>query len=596
MRLCICSLTETGLTMESMWMRVPAVLAAAILAFLGGSAFAQVDPDVLAAQQLRGEVINRCAASVVAIFGPGGAGGGSGVLISPDGYAVTNFHVTEGSGTFMQCGLNDGQVYHAVIVGIDPTGDVAVIKLLGRDDFPTATIGNSDLVEVGDWAYAMGNPFLLATDFQPTVTYGIVSGVHRYQYPAGTFLEYTDCLQVDTSINPGNSGGPLFNDQGELIGINGRGSFEKRGRVNSGAGYAISVNQVMLFLDHLKSGRIVDHATLGANVASNADGAVVVTNILENSDVYRRGLREGDEIVTFAGRPIGSVNQFKNILGIYPRGHTLPLTYRREGEKYDIFVQLRALHRVSELVPDEEPAPEGEPEPDPEEPQPDEPMPDQPIPIEFPVMPMATIPEEYAHMYVERRGFANYYFNEVERARVMRGIEALGDFSTLAGLWEIEGTTAAGEHFLLKLGQDLAGINVADAIAVQPLDQPFEDQPIGSGGLLVAMHHFKQLLVDPDAYFSEFYYLGSEPLDGQGPTVDVLVTLRGGATARWFFDRESNAWLGVDLALTENAETCRIRVDGTLSIDNRVLPQTWRVNFGTDPFTTLRFETVSWSE
>lgn len=556
---------------------------------------AQVDPAVLAAQETRGEVISRCAASVVAIFGPGGAGGGSGVLISPDGYAVTNFHVTEGAGTFMQCGLNDGRVYHAVIVGIDPTGDVALIRLLGRDDFPIATIGNSDEVEVGDWAYAMGNPFLLATDFQPTVTYGIVSGVHRYQYPAGTFLEYTDCLQVDASINPGNSGGPLFNDDGELIGINGRGSFEKRGRVNSGAGYAISVNQVMLFLDHLKSGRIVDHATLGATVASNADGAVVVTNILENSDAYRRGLRDGDEIVTFAGRPIGSVNQFKNILGIYPRGYTLPMTYRRDGVKHDIFVQLRALHRVAELVPDEDespiPLPE-EPQPNPEQPDPENPQPGQPFPIPIHGPQAAQIPEEYQHMYVERRGYANYYFNELERNRVMQGMANLGDFSQLTGLWEMEGATANGERFLLKLGNELVGINIAEEISVQTLDQPFEDQPVGSGGLLVAMHQFKQMLVDPEGYFSEFYYIGSEPLDGLGPTVDVVMTLRGGAVSRWFFDQQTQQWLGVDTALSENAETCRIRVEGTVNADGRSLPQTWQVRFGTEPFATFHVEEI----
>jgi serine protease Do len=245
------------------------------------------------------------------------------------------------------------------------------------------------------------------------------------------------------------------------------------------------------------------------------------------------------------------------------------------------------------------PIPEGEPEPDPEDPQPDEPAPeepgpDHPFPLPLELAPMATIPEEYAHMYVERRGFANYYFNELERDRVMRGMEALGDFSTLTGLWEIEGTTATGEHFHLKLGQELVGIDIADNVAVQSLDQPYGDQPAGSGGLLVAMHQFKQLLVDPEAYFSEFYYLGSEPLDGLGPTVDVLMTLRGGATARWFFERETNAWLGVDLALTENAETCRIRVNGGLSIDDRTLPQTWQVNYGTEPYMTLRFETVRW--
>ena len=91
--------------------------------------------------------------------------------------------------------------------------------------------------------------------------------MHRYQYPAGTLLEYTDCIQTDAAINPGNSGGPLFDAEGRLIGINGRGSFEKRGRVNVGVGYAISINQIKNFLGRLKSGRIVDHATLGARVA-----------------------------------------------------------------------------------------------------------------------------------------------------------------------------------------------------------------------------------------------------------------------------------------------------------------------------------------
>ncbi|HUG90823.1 MAG TPA: trypsin-like peptidase domain-containing protein, partial [Planctomycetaceae bacterium] len=262
------------------------------------NAAAAPDPAVLEAQQKRVEVVEKVSPSVVAIFGAGGGGGGSGVLISADGYALTNFHVTSGAGDFMKCGLNDGKLYDAVIVGIDPSGDVALIKLLGRDDFPVAALGDSDALQVGDWCYAMGNPFLLATDFQPTVTYGIVSGIHRYQYPAGTFLEYTDCIQTDASINPGNSGGPLFNDAGELVGINGRGSFEKRGRVNSGAGYAISINQIKHFMGHLKSGRVVDHASLGATVASRSDGAVVVAEILDDSEAWRRGLETGDELVS----------------------------------------------------------------------------------------------------------------------------------------------------------------------------------------------------------------------------------------------------------------------------------------------------------
>ncbi|MFG0239550.1 MAG: S1C family serine protease, partial [Gimesia chilikensis] len=359
---------------------VCALLIISLLCQAPGSAdTSNVDPAVLAAQKQRIDVIKAVSPSVVAIFGGAGDGGGSGVLVTPDGYALTNFHVVSGAGNFMKCGLNDGKLYDAVIVSIDPTGDVALIKLLGRNDFPVAKLGNSDTVQVGDWAYAMGNPFLLATDFQPTITYGIVSGVHRYQYPAGTFLEYTDCIQVDSSINPGNSGGPLFNDQGELIGINGRGSFEKRGRVNSGAGYAISINQIKHFWDHLKSGRIVDHASLGATVATGFDAKVDVAEILEDSDAYRKGLRLGDEIVSFAGRPIRSVNQFKNILGIYPAGWTLPLVYRRDEQKTKIYVRLQPLHTAAELqehvsspktIPEEKPGDE-----DPKQPKMPIPMP-----------------------------------------------------------------------------------------------------------------------------------------------------------------------------------------------------------------------------
>src|SRR5439155_13046384 len=169
--------------------------------------------------------------SVVAIFAHGGQGGGSGVLVSKDGYALSNVPVVQGSGPVMQCGLPDGVLYDAVLVGVDKVGDVALIKLLPRKpggEFPAARLGDSDKVKAGDWSLAMGNPFLLATDFTPTVTYGLVSGVHRYQYPEASkgLLEYTDCIQVDTSINPGNSGGPLFNMEGELIGINGRISLE----------------------------------------------------------------------------------------------------------------------------------------------------------------------------------------------------------------------------------------------------------------------------------------------------------------------------------------------------------------------------------
>lgn len=524
----------------------------------------QVPAAVRQAEQRRIETVARIAPSVVAIFAPGGQGGGSGVIVSPDGFVVTNFHVVEGMQGFMKCGLNDGRVYDAVICGIDPTGDVAVIQLLGRDDFPAATIGDSDTVRIGDWTYAMGNPFLLAEDLQPTVTYGMVSGTHRYQYPAGTFLEYTDCIQVDTSINPGNSGGPLFNEQGELIGINGRISVEKRGRVNVGAGYSISINQVMHFLDHLKSGRVVDHATLGATVSSVSDGTIVVANILDRSPAYQLGLRSGDELIAFAGRPIRSVNQYKNILGIYPKGWVLPLSYRREGQRYDINVRLMALHRNAELATDTEQEQEGPPAPIPEE-------------LLEMLKPQDEAPEQYKHMFEARRNFVNYYYNKQAQDRLLAQLQPWGNFKDRQGLWQLTFKDAAQQPLDVKLAVTAIAAKYLEDVAVQPLDQEFTELPANSGGLLAALYQLRMLLSDPAGYFTEFYYLGSEPLDGTGERVDVLVTTKGLVTSRWYFGRTQSGLLGFDTATSEENAPCEIRFDEVQSFGNLALPKHWQV-------------------
>ena len=554
------------------------------------------DPAVLEAQRQRIAVMERVAPSVVAVFGSDGGGGGSGVLITPDGFALTNFHVTDGAGDFMRCGLNDGQLYDGVIVGIDPTGDVALIKLLGRDDFPTATLGDSDTVQPGEWVFAMGNPFLLATDFQPTVTYGIVSGVNRYQYPAGSILEYTDCIQVDASINPGNSGGPLFNSRGELIGINGRGSFEKRGRVNVGAGYAISINQIKKFLDHLHSGRIVDHASLGATVQTGADGAVLVDKILEESEAYRRGLRTGDEIVSFAHRSIRSVNQFKNILGIYPKGWKVPLVYRRNEEKQEISVRLRALHHASELMP--KPKPGAFPHPPEKPPEEDPPKDKDEAPQETPAeedkpkegADEKGTAEKYAHMLIKRPGFANYYFNEIEQQRVLGGLVQWGDYHGLNGRWKLSGMTAADEAFELVLSDRGVGLSLGGTPFVQPLEGTTDllDEPVGSGGLLPSLHHWKLLLTVGSAAFTEFYYLGSEPLDGGELRVDVLVSLLGGMRTHWYFDRHSGEFVGWDSWLFPDADPCEVRLlEVATSPGGRRFPRKLLVRHATQDIMTL---------
>jgi len=557
-----------------------------------------IDPAVVGAEGQRVSVVAHVSPTVVAIFSPGGQGGGSGVLISADGYALTNFHVTNGAGHFMKCGLDDGVLYDAVIVGIDPTGDVALIKLFGREDFPFAQMGNSEALQVGDWAFAMGNPFLLATDFHPTVTFGIISGIHRYQYPAGSFLEYADCIQTDTSINPGNSGGPLFNLAGELVGINGRGSFEKRGRVNSGAGYAISINQIKNFMDSLRGGLVVDHATLGATVATRDDGSVVVTGILEQSEAFRRGLRTDDEIVSFAGRPIRSVNQFKNVLGIYPKGWKLPLVYRRDARKQEVFVRLRGLHRQSELTLNQRPSRGEDPQPAPGQPgrRPErQPGGRRPQPPQNPQRPQPPKPPDHlAKFYVERPGFTNYFFNELERDRTLKGLAAFGDYSKETGVWKISGVFSENNSvpFELTLSEKLAGLVLDGGKRnfVQELnaDSKFEDEPPASGGLLLALDHFRRLLVLGQKGFSEFYYLGSEPLDGVGSHVDVLYCERFGARTHWYFDRGAGMLVGFDTFRDDDVDPCEIRVDGRVELAGRPFPESLIVRSGDREFGRLK--------
>ncbi|HPU24937.1 MAG TPA: trypsin-like peptidase domain-containing protein [Phycisphaerae bacterium] len=307
------------------------------------------------AEQDRIDMIERASRSVVSILAPDESGGGSGVIITPDGYGVTNFHVIMGMARTRRGlgGLSDGKTYPLEVLGIDPTGDLAMFRLTGRDRFDAAPLGDSDHVRVGDAVVALGNPFMLAEDYTPTATFGMVSGVHRYQYGADTrSLVYTDCLQIDASINPGNSGGPLFDMQGRLIGINGRASFLERDRlrqrVNVGVAYAISINQVKRFLPALKEGWLVEHGTLGATVRDTPDG-VRFDNVLAGSAADRIGIELGDELIAFDGRPIADANAFGNILGVYPAGWPVTVTYRKDGTEVHRQVALDPLPLTREI-------------------------------------------------------------------------------------------------------------------------------------------------------------------------------------------------------------------------------------------------------
>ena len=276
------------------------------------------------------EVVNKVFHSVIAIYGEDRAGGGSGVVIDPSGIALTNHHVIMGAGVSGWGGLADGKLYRWELVGTDPGGDVAIIQMKGKDKWDFTPLGDSDDVKVGDWTLAMGNPFILAEDQKPTVTLGIVSGVKRYQPGAGgNQLVYGNCIQTDSSINPGNSGGPLFSMKGEVIGINGRGSFEERGRVNVGLGYAISSNQIRNFIPDLLATKLVEHGTLDANF-SERDGKVVCSTIDLDSPIAAAGLELEDELLEFEGITITDAHQYTNLVCTLPEEWPTELVIRKK--------------------------------------------------------------------------------------------------------------------------------------------------------------------------------------------------------------------------------------------------------------------------
>lgn len=341
-------------------------------------------------EQQRMETINKVAPAVVCIFGLERQGGGSGVIIHPSGLALTNHHVVAACGIQGWGGLDDGELYHWRLVGNDPGGDLALIQLTGRDSFPYVTLGDSDQVRVGDWTLVMGNPFTLADDYTPTVTHGIVSGVHRYQPGmADLLLVYGDCIQVDTSINPGNSGGPLFDMQGRLIGINGRASFDfqSRGRVNVGLGYAISVNQCRKFLPELMATKLVQHGTLDA-VFQDRDGKVLCAALYEDSIVGQLGLTLGDQLLEFENQPIQSANQFTNLICTLPANWPAHLKLRRDdGSEFELQTRLLGLPypRTAQAAI----------EPKPSEPSPDDQRPgNRPSEKQMPDQPPAALPPE----------------------------------------------------------------------------------------------------------------------------------------------------------------------------------------------------------
>ena len=265
-------------------------------------------------------------------------GSGSGVIISADGYIVTNNHVVEGADE-LTVTLNDNKEYSARIIGTDKTTDLALIKIDGKN-LPAITIADSEKIKVGEWVLAVGNPFNLTN----TVTAGIVSAKGRSLYQNGV----ESFIQTDAAINPGNSGGALVNTKGELIGINAM-LYSQTGSF-SGYGFAIPTSIMNKVVADLKQYGTVQRALIGIqgqDVKNYVDAkkdkgedvdlgtmeGIYVAKVSEESAAEEAGMKEGDVITAIDGKPVGKMAELQEVLAKKRPGDKVTVTYLRDKKK-----------------------------------------------------------------------------------------------------------------------------------------------------------------------------------------------------------------------------------------------------------------------
>lgn len=269
---------------------------------------------------------------------------GSGVLVSPEGYILTNNHVVEGA-TNVKVMLSDKREFKAAIVGTDPKTDIAVLKIDGSN-FPSVTIGDSSKVQVGDYALAVGDPFGVGQ----TVTMGIVSATGRTNLG---IEDYEDFIQTDAPINPGNSGGALVNDRGELVGIN-TAILSHGSGGNQGIGFAVPVNLARNVMDQILQHGKVTRAYMGI-VPQDVTPALakqfgvgemtgaLVGDVSDDSPAAKAGLKRGDIILELNGKPVAGSNELRMSISMMPPDTTVKLKVQRDGGQKEVAVTLGEL-------------------------------------------------------------------------------------------------------------------------------------------------------------------------------------------------------------------------------------------------------------
>ena len=274
-----------------------------------------------------------------------GQSAGSGVIVTPDGYVLTNNHVVGENVRGITVILSDRRERAAQLVAVDPLTDLAVLKINGRD-LPTIPWGDSSKLRVAQWVLAIGNPYQLSQ----TVTLGIVSALGRTNI---NVAGYEDFIQTDAAINPGNSGGALINERGELVGIN-TAIYSQSGGYQ-GIGFAVPSNLARrVMTDLLRYGEVRRGYVGGLQTVAITDAlaqelglrntrGALVWRMSRSSAAYEAGVRPGDIIESFNGQPVDDANHFLRLLADAPIGSTVAIGIRRERERFEVKVPVSKM-------------------------------------------------------------------------------------------------------------------------------------------------------------------------------------------------------------------------------------------------------------